>query len=1119
MAGFTWMYATPYFGNSCRKSASCAAGAPVCRRNLVEEGYTSLEVGAGDRIHYDRSLQIVPDPNCCGAFNTGSCPVGSSYQATGWCVQTEEPWCPTVTRTRTPTQTPTPTTTKTLTRTPSATRTPCSCSQLGFIYSSTTQRCEKTATCLYCGVCSGARMLEEELARSRQLQCGAGSCCQDWSCSSGTLEGTKCWIAATCTSASNSPTASKTVSFSSTSTPSQTGTGTPTKTGTSSKTPSITATSTVSATPTGSGTGSASKTGTGTSSPSQTPTSTQTQTPSNTPSNSGTGSGTGTGTGTRTGTDTGTGTSSQTPTSSITSGGSSSNTPSQSATPSQTSTSSITQTATQTITKTQTGSGTPTTSQTETPSQTQTGSTTVTQAQTQSGTGTQTQTSSQTPSETPTPSQTPSSSCPAWTSNKVRVCFEGTEQKTGSILNGYFQYNKPGTDTNDKDPKNAEYMFTSGDNGLYFIKDGSIIIQTIWDRPQVHVGVHMGVDDFVTSSINSNSMEPAEENIVVHSILFHANRIPESVETIFTSDELPLASVMTHPDLVSNAHIQYYNTATDEYTNDMFDIASVLDCSTYCPPMSFPSATPTPSPTPSTSCIPPLSNQQRHCITGTTDSGKKFTGYYKFDRNTPNNSGDSKYASYPHDPKGYGGLYLEDENGQAIQTDSNNMMFSIGVSIIEPNEMGVGSAFNIEVPDIKDKTITAIAMHYRKSTTDPTTNLKSLAIPTPLPMEHYDGDIEIHYVLDEDETTTYLWRWFIDTVSECNEGCPAESPTPTPSNSGTPSNTPSNSGTPTPSRSEGASYSNTPTPSVAPVIEWEQIGPVSDPIELIVRYTDAWFGECIDYIEAYYHKCNINKDDIDTEYWLQCGHAICDTVYNNGGHEVCFQECNDEISSYAVYLASPTEGMVGYNLLQSAFCYPVFQSSHNANLELSSGYWDADFSTCNADLDACYDDCKNTKIACDSTYSSCLLDACGTVYQSGDPKRVVCEVVMNENDADVTGSQGTTAFGVAQGDCVASCNMEPIGIHSYGTASEACEVDLKGVTQKYGVLKCITDILPDKDENNKIYTPDIKGDLIILNNEWILLYDDTNKIALQIDGDGYPIDKTDCNGGNIKLLV
>jgi hypothetical protein len=814
------------------------------------------------------------------------------------------------------------------------------------------------------------------------------------------------------------------------------------------------------------------------------------------------------------------------------------------------------------------------------------------------------------PSSTTTPSPTPSASCPAWPVNDVKVCFEGAEQNTGKQLQGYFQYTRPGTD-NAPDPKNGEYIFMSGYNGMYVVLDGGkTTIQTDLSSPQIHVGVHMGVDDFIFNSANQNLMTPEDPDIRVQSLMFHANRDENgaNANNIFNSDELPLASTMSHPDFISNVFIAYWSDTNQETTTEIYDITSVIDCSTNCPAMSFPSATPTPSPTPSASCIPPPSNQKKHCIVGKTHENRGYSGYYKFDTNTQDTNGGPSAGEYAHNPYGYGGLYLETDDGQILETDTPQMVFGLAVSTRPLNKMQVVSARINENPDISDRTIKSLEIKFEQTTNNPAANILTDAIPTaPLPLSDYMAIINVEYELNSEPGATYYYNpvWTITAITDCTESCPvsaSDTPTPTPSNTPTSSNTRTPSNTPTPSRSEGASYSNTPSPSPAPILAYDSFGPVSDPIELIVRYTDAYFYECFDYIEAYYHKCEPNKVAVDAQYWLQCGHAICDTIYNNGNHQVCLDDCNTQISNYGTYLASPTGGFLGYNMLQSAYCYPKYQNSYNNYFTLISQYWNIDFSDCNIDLDACYDVCGNVKSYCDGVYSTCLADLCTQNTNPNTAKRDVCSIIVDENEANIndigkarlayelaqnsnscgvcekkptgkTGggyNSGTEACAAYSNDveyiilkCLddfvgdgsedeivydntknpltgngkwlalddgvnrrafkinnlgyvqeivicSTCNLSPIGLHPYATALQACAADEAGMTETYSVSKCIIDNLADGYTENLIYT---NGNLLVLEDEWVILYDGTDKIAFQIDSIGNPIDRTICTNG------
>jgi hypothetical protein len=384
-----------------------------------------------------------------------------------------------------------------------------------------------------------------------------------------------------------------------------------------------------------------------------------------------------------------------------------------------------------------------------------------------------TSTPSPSPSQTSTPSPTPSASCPSWPVNKVRVCFQGIDLSTLTEIFGYFQYNKPGTDLN-SNSDHGDYIFNSGDNGIYVVKNESTIMYTNWTKGITHIIVAMHVEDFLLNTINHIIMEPQDPETKVYNIVFHANRNPDSSEIIFATDELPSTSLFSHPDLIFHVGITYYNTTSLEYYNELYQILSIIDCSTYCPPVSFPSSTPTPSPIPSTSCIPPPANRKKHCITGLTNYGKTFTGYYKFDTNTVDQNGSPLVGEYPHNPLGYCYMYLEDQDGQVIETNPSVKMIAVGVLAHPSNQLDIASNHNIESPDIPGETTKNININYMKTNSNPATILATDAIPpTPLPLTDYAGSIRIYYEFDSAPGTTYLRTWVINTIVECNEMCPS----------------------------------------------------------------------------------------------------------------------------------------------------------------------------------------------------------------------------------------------------------------------------------------------------------------------------------------------------------
>jgi hypothetical protein len=302
--------------------------------------------------------------------------------------------------------------------------------------------------------------------------------------------------------------------------------------------------------------------------------------------------------------------------------------------------------------------------------------------------------------------------------------------------------------------------------------------------------------------------------------------------------------------------------------------------------------------------------------------------------------------------------------------------------------------------------------------------------------------VEIYYSVDKEEGSSYLWAWVVDSVTDCSISCSSggnsESNTPsntgTPTNTGTPSNTGTSSNTPTPSKSTGASNSNTPSNTPAPILNTETFGEPGYDITLLSQYTDAYFTECIDYVQAYYYKCPVNKANVDQLYWLDCGNGVCETVYGIG-HQQCLTGCNDKVLEYYTYLQSANV-VDAYNAIKSAWCFPVYTSSHNSKLELASAYWHDDFSICNIGLDNCYTDCDKTKSVCDTEYHDCLTQQACT-ESIGSAKRVVCEVAAAENDAAISSTAGTNAFNTAQISCGG-------GITNGGSGCTTYEITLSG---------------------------------------------------------------------------
>jgi hypothetical protein len=163
---------------------------------------------------------------------------------------------------------------------------------------------------------------------------------------------------------------------------------------------------------------------------------------------------------------------------------------------------------------------------------------------------------------------------------------------------------------------------------------------------------------------------------------------------------------------------------------------------------------------------------KRNCIRGYTHDNIAYSGHYKYDTNTMDIQVNPMMGEYLQLPNSYGGIYLKNVNDQEIYTNSTQPPVGIGVVADPGNQLTIGSAYNIELPDIVDKTIKTITIVFLKHSMDPNTILSTDAIPTTtLSLDDYTGTLNIYYELNSEPGSNYNWVWSIIYHTSCDEVC------------------------------------------------------------------------------------------------------------------------------------------------------------------------------------------------------------------------------------------------------------------------------------------------------------------------------------------------------------
>ncbi len=163
---------------------------------------------------------------------------------------------------------------------------------------------------------------------------------------------------------------------------------------------------------------------------------------------------------------------------------------------------------------------------------------------------------------------------------------------------------------------------------------------------------------------------------------------------------------------------------------------------------------------------------KRNCIRGYTHDNVAYSGHYKFDTDTVDIQMNPMMGEYPHAANSYGGVYLNDVNGQVIRTDPGQPTIAIGIVANPGNQATIGSAYNLEEPNIVGKTVKTITISFVKYSADPSSILSTDAIPTtPLSLDDYTATLVVYYELDSEPNSNYQWVWSIIHHTSCDETC------------------------------------------------------------------------------------------------------------------------------------------------------------------------------------------------------------------------------------------------------------------------------------------------------------------------------------------------------------